>query len=362
MINNSIVQSYGQCGILTAVLTDPLSQLINKITRTDVTYKPNSIGFYYNQQGKYKIILFNTYDNYEVPWLKKCTLDLLLSCPFTERITLYPIESSVFSKFSKTVEKIIQTSYKHDKSTIYTMLLLNFVTGQEYKNIETGYSLVNKCLLSLMNVSCNDMSDLIDNIITCELIQKEIILYSTKSSLDYEEIKTQVQKENSKELIKISASFMDLFLNSSCFQQRIITLIGQEKQEELKPQSSNNQSLVKLGNFIKAILYNYENGEDIIINVNDLIAIYNDLNSGSNDPIQSSIELVSKNSVVILPKSNKDIKPKSIIIPMFPSNLGNLTEEQLIDMLIYIDSLKDTRFSWLQNKIITELARRNIII
>ena len=57
---------------------------------------------------------------------------------------------------------------------------------------------------------------------------------------------------------------------------------------------------------------------------------------------------------------------KILMIPMINANLKLLSEEQLMDILIYLDSLRtsdgtgDTRFSHLQNEITYELSKRTI--
>jgi len=493
---------YEGCGIITSHLIDPLSQFISKIMGLNED-DPNSIGFYYEAELhgiiKSTVLLFNIYDNDPIPWLRLgYTMDLLLSSPFVTRITFYPLvtnssdsSSSLLSRatmsttqnsHSKKLEELFRTAVVetisinakaiHDKNISYTSLLFKVVgiTGEDAdrltNNLITGYSLVNKVLLTLMGIKHTDLNKISSSIIPCPLLKRPISIISPhENSVSSESDIKYVVEESRREITKLVAVFIDLFTTHDLFRSNILTIrsINTDKnsnrlinldnlfihENELVshivgglqngiisnvtlneiirnlnnerftlgnyqslPISTNPNKNVKilsepamctfqqssshinpdplrdLGIYINHIIDSFENPESLIINLGTLIVAYNNAIAGTNLPKitiphseLSSGGTVSRQVILTLPRDSNslEINPElisghiinnekeTLSIPMYNANLTLLSESQLIDILVYIDSLRDsdgtgdTRFANLQNEITHEIASRRKI-
>ncbi|CAH6420855.1 Hypothetical protein HVR_LOCUS1307 [uncultured virus] len=534
-----LMRMHGRCGILTACLVDPLSQLINKICglREDDV---NSVGFYYEAElhgmSKCTVILFNIYDNDPIPWLRLgYTMDLLLSSPFVTKITYYPLITSdnetqhgslltrdMISKrsaalseqtpkgskkqivprrleetFRITVIQTISMNAKavHDKNTSYTALLLKIagITGEEADRLSgliiTGYSLVNKVLLTLMGVDKADLNKISSSIIPCPLIRKPVSIVAPKDKTGDDDVRYIIE-DSRREITKLVAVFVDLFTTHDEFRANILASrsnkqINPTTRSELRfdpnnfnslnklmnhefelvshitgglqnglvsnqivteiihdlmnerfnlgnyqqlpvccnPKSSvqvssesvmctfqqstnlvsqqigknivrnglsmdNLMSLRDLGEYLSHIAESFNDKDVLTINLGGIIETYNNAVKGTNISeislprlgtpntlSRSAIVTIPGNSGVSLSENNKESSgtmlnvpitdsSQVIAVPMYNSNLTVLTEAQLIDILVYIDSLRssdgtfDTRFVNLQNEITRELAQR----
>lgn len=504
IMNSDNSDIYGRCGVITACLTDPLSQLINKIMGLKDD-DANSVGFYYEAElhgiNKCTVILFNIYDNDAVPWLRLgYTMNLLLASPFVTKITYYPIvtssdsslrsssfsnQSSLLSRSSmksKPVNKRLEETFRavvvqtigmnakaiHDKNISYTGLLLRIagITGEEVdrlvNNIITGYSLVNKVLLTLMGIESADLSKISTSIVPCPLLRQPISITAPRESNNESDVKYIIE-ESRREITKLVAIFVDLFTTHEEFRSNILAtrshksnnvpleglfsretelishLVGglqngiissatlndiiknlnverfnlgnyQQLPITTTPKSTVHVSddnlmctfqvpnvshdtdhLKDLGEYIAYIADSFDSSEVLTINLGGMIAAYNNAIQGtnikkitipevrarlldSNRKNHSSGGLsrhtLSRSAVVTIPGSpdgdNITISTNSntIIIPMYNSNLTTLTEGQLMDVLVYLDSLRtsdgtgDTRFANLQNEVTHELACR----
>ena len=487
---------HGRCGIITACLTDPLSQLINKIMglkEDDV----NSVGFYYEAElhgiNKCTVILFNIYDNDPVPWLRLgYTMDLLLASPFVTKITYYPIvtnsdsslrsssfsnQSSLLSRSamkSKPMNKRLEETFRtvvvqtiginakaiHDKNLSYTGLLLKIVgiTGEEVdrlvNNIITGYSLVNKVLLTLMGIESADLNKISSSIVPCPLLRQPISITAPREGNNESDVKYIIE-ESRREITKLVAIFVDLFTTHDEFRSNILAtrnnkshqcsldglflreselithLVGglqngiissvtindiikhlnterfnlgnyQQLPITVNPKSTVQVSddtlmctfqvpnvlqdmdpLRDLGEYIAYIADSFDSPEVLTINLGGIISAYNNAIKGTNlkkieipqnrrnqSAAISSRHTISRSAVVTIPGSHDgdnitiSTGTKTIVIPMYNSNLTTLTEGQLMDILVYLDSLRtsdgtgDTRFANLQNEVTHELASR----
>jgi hypothetical protein len=468
---------YGRCGIITACLVDPLSQLINKFSglRED---DMNAVGFYYEAEfhgiNKMTVILFNTYDNDPIPWLRLgYTMDLLLGSPFVTKIAFYPLVNSGplltrASIKSKTVKTKLEETFRaiviqtininanaiHDKNLSYTALLLRIagITGEEVDrligSIMTGYSLVNKVLLTLMGIEKADLVKISSSIIPCPLLQQPITITAPYESGHESDIKYVIE-ESRREITKLVAVFVDLFTSHEMFRQNVLaTRLSSEREksdiskllhceEELithmvdgiqngvisnetlnelikdlmnerfqlnnyqplalstrpltevkvidetimctfqQPTSiQNTEPLQELGNYIQHLADCFENPQALTINLGTLISLYNDMIKGTSlnkvefYPKNPGNHTMSRPAIITLPgQPNSEtltlpFSTDTIAIPMYNCNLTPFTDSQLLDVLVYIDSLRssdgthDTRFSTLQNEITHELAQR----
>lgn len=501
---------YGKCGIITACLIDPLSQLINKIlglNDDDI----NSIGFYYESDNKneksYTVILFNIYDNYPISWLRLgCTMDLLLGSPFVIKISYYPLitsdNSGTFltrnSMDIKPVNDKLESNFRtiviqeiginanscSNKNLSYTSLLLQIANVKndidDLKIIKTGYTLVNKVLLSLMGINKFNDNKISNSIISCPLIKQPITINNSREIIN--EIDTKyIIEECRTEIINLLAVFIDLFTTNDEFKNNVINL-RVNKSNDFKPNNPkaldnlflkesdlishiigglqngiiskntlneiihdlnierfhlgnydelplsvdcqpqiqitnnnimctfqqnsvtyNTDPLQDLGDYLNHIVQSFNSSESLTINLGTIISHYNKSIQDTNiekitiPNIQmpgttSSSNTLSRSAVVIIPSipngenmllpqniynrsSNTHLESpepdsdiltnnKIINIPMYNANIESFTDTLLLDILIYIDSLRDTngmsdiRFANLQNEISNELALR----
>ena len=248
---------------MTACLVDPLSQLVTKISGANgsgggfgVTMEEmNAVGFYYEADfhgvTKMTVILFNIYDNDPIPWLRLgYTMELLLGSPFVTRIAFYPLvtldngplltRSGVGMKTNRSkLEKTFRTlvirtinlnaSAIHDKNLSYTGLLLRIagITGDEVDRLNgsiiTGYTLVNKILLTLMGIEKADLVKISSSIIPCPLLKQPITISAPYESGSEGDTKYIIE-ESRREITKLVAVFVDLFTSHDMFRQHVLAI------------------------------------------------------------------------------------------------------------------------------------------
>lgn len=140
------------------------------------------------------------------------------------------------------------------------------------------------------------------------------------------------------------------------------------------PSINNNDPLKDLGTYIGHIAESFSNPGALIVNLGSLITAYNQIIAGTDlapisMPRNGKDCTVSRSAIVTVPGNTDGIlsvptDQKSIGIAIYDPDLAHLTDKQLQDVLVYIDSLRDTsgtydtRFANLQNEIVMELARR----
>lgn len=457
-----------KCGIIAVCLADPLSLLLNKILGIKED-EPNAIGFYYETdvQGIKTIntVLFNTYDNHAVSWLKLgCTMIQLLTLPFIHRITYYPIAieengstslmtrlslGRIFSgkldnKFRTHVIETISNNAQvlHDKSHIYTMLLRRaFDLPTDTKPIITGYSLVNRVLSLLNNKPSSNNSNIAIN--PCSLLKKSVSIAINNKQFTIDEY---VIGDSRKEITNLLAVFIDLFTTSEDFckaiqhkdlhsepldlaklfqcEEELVTSIVSSVQAGLlsnvtlndhikrlvkqrlilgnnnaltmsirpaaqiqviqqevmcsfqQPPMNNVNSLRDLGAYISHLVQAFDAEQPLIINLGGIVAAYNLSIENTDLPTitlndHGGRHTLSRAATVTIPGDPTvaaiTIPEHNIVIPIYDANLTILTEAQLINSLVYIDSLRaadgtaDTRFANIQNEIVHELARRRSV-
>lgn len=144
--------------------------------------------------------------------------------------------------------------------------------------------------------------------------------------------------------------------------------------------NTNVDAIRQLGTYINVLIDIYQRNEPMIIHLGGLVSLYNDILKDSDVfpkiiiPDYDLPTTISRTATVTMPGKNDnnqlqiDHHGSFIAVPIYNSDLTNLTEGQLIDVLIYIDSLRDfngnsdKRFANINNDIIRELARRQQII
>lgn len=461
---------YGKCGIIMACLTDPLSQLISKvigINGDDI----NSIGFYYevisSSSTKHNVILFNTYDNDPVSWIKLgINMESFMTSPFVRKIIFHPIVIDRFrdsqrsiltrnnitnkthnTKIDETfralvIEIISKNSHMiHDKNLSYTNILMKMIGGDDVKSMVTGYNLVNIVLSNLMRTKLDESEKLSSEIIPCNLLHKSITISSLPTQITTNDI-NYVIEESRKEIARFIAVFVDLFIYHSDFRKKILEfrtnntnldglfnredelismiisglqtgMISNQNINEIIYELNNERislghfkklplsinpakeltvindeipctfqqpvvlndtnGLRDLGIYISHIVDNFDNQDTIKIDLSALISHYNQAIIGTNlpkiIPSSKSNYTLSKHLVATLVGDKSDgnieipIGSQHVPISIYGSNLNKVSESQLHDILIYIDSLnisdsKDNKFANLQNEIIHELGRR----
>ncbi|MEO6066606.1 MAG: hypothetical protein ABIQ41_01340 [Gemmatimonadales bacterium] len=440
-----LIKLHDRCGILTAHLTDPLSELTNKIIGTD---EPNAVGFYYEtkDQGEFKhaVTLFNTYDNTPIQWLRLgYTLDLLLISPFVNRMTFYPLVSSQ-NKVTKLEEMfriiVIETIGANagsiaDKNLSYTSLFLKRMGVVNTFQLITGYNLVNKVLLTLMKI--RDPNIISSSIVPCPLIKNPISINCQRETANDHEIRFIIE-ESRREIVKLAAVFVDLYANNSEFRKNVLEMtindksirhltelfkkedelishviggihngvlsnetlnelikdlsiqrdiVGNSKRLPLSTnpgkkveiindeiavtyqESStpiNRDPLMNLGIILSHMVESFNTSDPLVFNLGDIVMEYNNAVQGtslSKITLNKQAHTMSRSAVVTFP-SYEAISDESVAIAMYNSNLSSLSKEQLLDVLVYIDSLRDTdgtgdtRFANQQNAITHELALR----
>lgn len=368
-------------GIFACRLTDPLSQIISKIMSLRDN-DPNSIGFYYiNDSSTYNITLLNIHDAHPIHWVTpNYTMDLLLESPFVSKIIYYPLNTSIkriteinsilsrksIDKHDTKLEETFKTlilSIDNDYSKDYTYLLWKLVNIDNRDNLITGYTLVNKILLKLMDTT-DAISISNSNIIPCHLLKKAVSISSTHDISNQDDI-DHILEQSRQEIIALATCFMELFLKNKIFHDKILL------KKSLIPKN-NVSHLSDLGTCIRNIVKSFDNPDNLTINIGSMIIAYNNAIRGtgltkiaiSDNPctISRSVTITIPGDIVSVPTAMQSMQ--SIHIPMFHSNLKLASNSQLLDILIYIDSLRDTngttdtRFANIQNEITHELAHR----
>jgi hypothetical protein len=257
----SYAHIHGCSGIITAYLTDPLSQLISKIMELSEG-TPNAVGFYYEtkESNTHTVLLFNIYDNDPIPWLRLgYTMSSLLASQFITRITYYPLIahesdsvpllakntlqgaknlsdlSGIQDMFRTIIIDTISTSTRSDTCVSYTSMLLRFagvagvagVAGiasiagvtTNLVNLATGYSLVNKVLLALMGSQSEVEST--TSIIPCPILKNPISLISPSVKPDAAETEYVIE-ESRREITKLMGIFIDLFTTHDGFRSNVM--------------------------------------------------------------------------------------------------------------------------------------------
>lgn len=350
----------GENGIISLILSDPLSQLMSMLPLSNHSQlTTNAVGFYFNDE----VYLYRTYDSNRVNWLPTSLKELYLSS-FIESITLYTNIIIPDYKFVKRARKIIATTTI--TTFIYDDILLSiFDVGNEHKII-TGYTLINKCFTKNDNVSNHKF---LDNIIE----KHKTIIPSTITPTEstYHHIINLIRKD----IVNLLGSFASLYLFNYQFRLNLLN-----PQSNLKLTTKNiplknlkKDNLSSLGNKLKELTHTCKKNTPYVLDIGELIYYYNklliDLKSPL-EPLKMSKNILSKNITIT---SNNSLRNDlhminnnlNILIPMYNPNLSDLSKEELLEILVYIDELNNPHgnnkkyFISLQNTIVKEISKRN---
>jgi hypothetical protein len=371
----------GRFGLLTCNLIDPLSILMDKIS---ISYNNeyNSVGLYYINDGDYNILLFDLYDSYHIKWtISHCTLSHFISSLYTMKINFYSFDDDNPKNFPSIYNTDIlkcNNNYNHKRSkleekfiNIISGLLISCNYERNYDNYllnivnnnKRGDELINKILLLLFdnyNTSKHFTESIKNN-----LTFKTTTNYINIIDHNFEDIMNN-------EILKFKECFFKIYTNHSIFDNIDLSIFIPETESIKKSILNNDKFLIKdiknLGYWLNQIIISNNKLEQILA-VKNTITIYNNLII--NTDIQSIN--INKNFTIILNPDTicyeNDFEQivsiiRSNIITQNKTDLSILSYKQLFDILIYIDSLRDSsgfadnRFSGVQNLITKELSHR----
>ena len=424
MLNNNsyLLNNKGKCGVIIAHLIDPLSKLVHIIRHPTDT---NAIGIYYNvgwdSGNSSTLILFNDYDNNIVSWTKLgFSLDQLLISPYVDKIKCYPlsfISKEDEDRFIAIIIQAIQQNRQTPKSSVYRQLLLGSNSG-----IITGYNVVNRIILDFMNIY--DSENYSNKLVDCPLFKEEIDLtvtdepddilyhnldndlanllaafaelYTTDSvfrnnitSIDKREELEALKQLETQLLTLIISGFENGIINTGNLNDKIrelneyrddntflpLCINPQENVQVIKDDipctlstkiTTNNINAVnELGTYLQHIVDGYNSHDNVVIELDKIVDMYNNVIMGSNVPaITPMYNNGSISGVITNTNTPAEISinhTDKFMITNYGFNLQRLSNDQLISILTYIDSLHDrNRYNNLLNEVTRELGyRRN---
>lgn len=375
----------GRFGILTCNLTDPLSMLINKIT---ISYdnKYNSIGFYYiNDDGDYNIILFDLYDSYHIKWtISHCILSYFITSLYVIKIDFYSFDEEKYefpSIYNTNVLKYNKNNVRNKLEEKFINIISGLLISYNYERNYNSYliniannkkcadDLINKILILLFeNYNINDhFTKFIKNTLS----------FDVKRSINYINIvDNNFDNIINKEIMKLKKSFFEIYTNHKILLDTDLSIFI-DKIDSNNNKINDDEILIKsielknLGYWLNQIIYS-DNKLEQKSAIKNMISIYNNL------IINSNIEQINTNkdiNIVLNPDLINNGSSSNDIILIISSNINTqnktdfsvLSYTQLFDVLIYIDSLRDSsgfsdiRFSGVQNLITKELNYRTKI-
>lgn len=382
----------GRFGILTCNLIDSLSRLIDKIS---ISYnnKYNSIGFYYiNENGDYNIILFDLYDSYHIKWTTShCKMSHFISSLYVMNIDFYSFDNenknlfpSIYNTDILKYDKYDNYHVRHIKSkledkftNIISGLLISYNYERNYNNLllnivnnkKSGEELINKILILLLD-NYNVNQHFTDSI-------KNSLSFNINKSTNYINIiDNNFEDIINDEIFKLKDNFHKIYTDHKILLNVDISTFTSNS-EFIKITNGYNHidnlnikyiDLKNLGYWLNEII-NSNNKLEQNSAVKNMITIYNNLIIDSNIKqinINKYINIILNAYLIETKYSSKEIISviRSNIETKNETDLSILSYIQLFDILIYIDSLRDSngfsdnRFSGIQNLITIELNNR----
>jgi hypothetical protein len=210
-----------------------------------------------------------------------------------------------------------------------------------------------------------------DNIITTLLNQEKELLENifkgcNTGILHLNDLNNIITQLNNTRNLLSKDNTLKLSFNNNMYNNPsgIINIVNER--QIVNNNDDNNEKINKLGCYLNEITNSLDDEEPIYINWNDIIKLYNDLN---NNKIKEIDNKSSKSSREVILTFNNDIdnilRQKYKILTTEKNNLEKYSIQELIDILIYLDSLRDSngngnnKYCKLQNDITYELAQRN---
>lgn len=258
-------------GIILATLSDPFSQLLNRIMGLAIS-DINAVGFYYRDsfnKNRQLVTLYNIYDNHTISWIPSHTnINNLLDFEFVEKIILYPldpIKKNLEDTFERIVLEIITYNNKTlcDKNVSYTRILLQMVdlSLSDSESLITGYSLANRALLTTGKNKISDISGL--GLLPCPFLSPPVVLLSKGNP---EQKTVDVMGHTRSQIIRLIAIFSDLFITHDLFRNAILNKkLDKDSKIDLQPLFDKETQLLNIlvGGLTSGIMSNTD--------INDII-------------------------------------------------------------------------------------------
>jgi len=371
----------GRFGILTCNLIDSLSVLIDKISISH-NNKYNTVGLYYiNDDNDYSIILFDLHDSFNITWTTSHRiLSQFISSPYVADINFYFLDEDNINNFSPIYTTTILKINNNNRSkleekfiNIISGLLISCNYERNYNNYvisivnnkKLGNELINKILLLLITNYDNSkhFSESMKN--TFSLTIKKITSYIKIIDDDFENVIDN-------EIVKFKESFLKICTTNDFFSNVDISIFDKKttaannESNDIDPEciSVKYNDIKNLGYWLNQTIIS-NNKLEQNLSIKNVITIYNNLDLNL-DPINNDINIILNPDIICSLSSIEDIMLiiKSNIISQNKTDMSILSYKKLFDILIYIDSLRDSsgffdnRFSGIQNLISKELSYR----
>lgn len=361
----------GRFGILTCKLIDPLSNIIDIISANN---KYNTIGVYYIKNDDYYVMLFNVYDGYNIHYIK--TINEIISSRYVSKLTYFSLDDKSNNNF----QSLCNLNYL--KTPVLDLIksqleekFINIINGLSIiYNINTTSRNYDNLLLNIINKKKNGRTiiykilSLLDNTINVKftkspLIKNTVVININKS---YTYINTDLNLDNLN--IEISKLYQCFIIYHDKFPKIDHSIFINDNKINIA-NNNNNDNIIILGKCLADVI-NCDNKVDQTLHFKNMIIMYNNIVKNYNIPlIENKINILLYPEIILPQSSTTEIITiiSSNIKSKNNTNLNILSNNQLFDILIYIDSLRDSlgstdnKFSGIKNIITKELAlRKNI--
>jgi hypothetical protein len=321
---------YDKCTTYTKILLQKLKQDGQIINGYDIIYK------------LYVQLTNNNLLNYNLSNLD----EELMNCRIFENpLTIIALEDEIFYE----EKEYIIDKVRKDIVKLISVFIDLYTIDDSFKAIISKSKIINDNIITTL---LNQEKELLENIFKgCNTG----ILHLN----DLNNIITQLN--NTRNLLSKNNTLKLSFNNNP---SGIISIV--KERQIVNNNDDNNEKINKLGCYLNEITNSLDDEEPIYINWNDIIKLYNDLN---NNKIKEIDNKSSKSSREVILTFNNDIdnilRQKYKILTTEKNNLEKYSIQELIDILIYLDSLRDSngngnnKYCKLQNDITYELAQRN---
>lgn len=234
-----------------------------------------------------------------------------------------------------------------------------------FVDLYTSHELFRTNILTLRTTG--KLSSNLDNLINIETELVSHVIGGLQTGILSNSTLNDIIKDLSKERISLGINqSLPVSLHPNKHVEVTNTTISCTFQQEDQPINTN--PLRDLGIYLAHLVESFQTADKFTIDLNQIILSYNNTIQGTNLPmvvIPDTGTIASREVTAIL-CDYQNLNEESQAIPMSNGNLTNLSEGQLNDLLVYIDSLRDSdgitnmRFANLQNQVTYELARRKI--
>lgn len=398
-----IIENIGKYGIITAKLSDPHSQLVDKFLNFR-NKEINAVGIYYydENENEKQILLYNIYNSKPIEWLKwGSTVENCTSSCFIDKITFYPIKNGNKPENFRTCCFDILNSYEQNdlNSKNDMKCYLHLIKYNKIYSKNSGFNVI-KNILKLYNK--NKINFNFDsNEIYCDLLEKGIALKPFKKDKNIEQSE-YIISQCKPQIIEIISIYIELWINDPDFRNKNILLGSKDDKNIIQVDDATTGSLINsnLNNYIKTdidedtdidtdtdtdtdidmitntniktktktktktfdnILSEYpdmkkeirkfcsfikklykELTDDNFINIeiSKFLNIYNSLSDWTNEPKIKVKDF--KIQIQKNPMKTQQLAVGSKIIYLDGSNIQNFSEKELWNIIIYIESLRTT--------------------